>query len=181
MTLRRASAEAGALLACAILLLGCAGTPRTYNFGQYHDRWPELIAWHTSAPIEIVVWGNPFDAMQSAVDAAVAESFSGQALRPGKLLPVRSSGGPPPAAPYISVVFNTENRPFGYECADLSRAFLTPPPNDIIEVDAAICRGGAPLTRIQGSVGAVSGPSDPKFHALLDRMADRLFRMPPTP
>lgn len=180
MTSGRGTAVAGGLLVTTTLLLGCVDTVRTYNFGQYHDRWPELISWHTAAPIQIVVWGNPFDAMQSALDAAVAESFSKQALRPGSLLPVRSDGVLP-SAPYISVVFDTGTGPFGYECADLSNVRLEQGTGGAVDIHAAICRGGAPLTRIEGSAGGVSGPNDPTLHALLDRMADRLFRVPPTP
>lgn len=180
MTRGRGAAVAGALLVSTTLLLGCADTVRTYNFGQYHDRWPELIAWHTAEPIEIVVWGNPFNSMQSALDAAVAESFSKRTPRPGSLLPVRSDGVVP-SGPYISVVFDTGSGPFGYECVDLSNIRLEQGSSGDVGIHAAICRGGAPLTRIEGSAGGVSGPNDPKLHALLDRMADRLFRMPPTP
>ncbi len=179
MTRRRSTAGAGALFVAATLLLGCADTVRTYNFAQFHDRWPELIAWHTGEPIEILVWGNPFDATQPALDAAVAESFSEQAVRPRSLLPVRSDGVLP-TTPYISVVFDTGIGPFGYECVDLSNVNLDVDASGKIRVHAAICRGGAPMTRIEGSVGGVSGPNDPTLHALLDRMAERLFRAPPT-
>lgn len=178
MTFRRASAEAGAALAALILLLGCADTSRTYNFQQYHDRWPELISWHSTKPIEIAVWGNPFDATQSSLEAAVAESFSKLALRPGSLMPVRT-GGPLPSAAYIAVVFDAAPRPFGFACRDLSNVRLEQPTRGRVDVSAAICRGGAPLTRIQGSASGVTGTSDPKLGALLDRMAVRLFRMPP--
>lgn len=163
----------------ATLLLGCADSVRTYNFGQYHDRWPEMIAWHTAEPIQIVVWGNPFNAMQSALDATVAESFSGRASRPGTLMPVRSDGVLPPE-PYISVVFDTGHGPFGYECQDLTNVRLEQEASGDVGIHAAICRGGAPLTRIQGSAGGVSGPNDPTLHLLLDRMAGRLFRAPPS-
>ncbi len=180
MSVCRFTAGAGAALAAATFLLGCADTVRTYNYAQYHDRWPDLIVWHTAEPIEILVWGNPFDATQSALDAAVAESISAQALRPGSLLPVRSDGVLP-AKPYISIVFDSGNGPHGYECLDLSNVTLTQAPRGTIEVRAAICRGGAPLTRIQGSVGGVRSPNDSALHTLLKRMAERLFRGPPTP
>lgn len=180
MKLRRVTAAAGGLLVLTTFLLGCADTVRTYNFGQYHDRWPELIAWHTAEPIEIVVWGNPFDAMQSALDAAVAESLSKRALRPGSLLPVRSDGVLP-GKPYISVVFDTGNGPFGYECVDLSNVALEQRDDGTVNIHAAICRGGAPMTRIEGSAGGISGPNDPKLRDLLDRVGSRLFRAPPTP
>ena len=86
----RSTVRAGALAVAATLLLGCTNSVTTYNFRQYHDRWPELIGWQTARPIEVVVWGNPFDAAKATVDAAVVDSLSRRALRPGSLLHVHS-------------------------------------------------------------------------------------------
>lgn len=177
MTLNRGAARAGVFLVTALVLFGCADAVRTYNFQQYHDRWPELIAWQTSQPIEIMVWGNPFNATQAALDAAVADSLSRQALRPGALLPVHSDGQVP-NRPYVSIVFESGKRPFGYECTDLSNVNLNQPPAGEVEVHGAICRGGAPLSRIDGVAHNVTGPNDPAFHSLIGRIGERLFRAP---
>lgn len=160
-----------------ILAQGCAGLPIVYNHVQYHDRWPELIDWHSDEPFQILVWGNPFDSTQSAVDAAVAESMSRRAKR---TLLVHSDSVVPDE-PYFSVVFDAAVRPTAYECLDIKPVELVPAAPGTVKVRMAVCRGGAALTRVEGTVGDVDSPDDPTFLSLIEQMAERLYRGPPTP
>jgi hypothetical protein len=161
-----------------LLLVGCADTPRVYNHVQYHSRWPELISWNQKDPVTVMVWGNPFDATQAALDATVAQSM---ALRTeAQALPVQSNGKAPKGV-YISVVFDAAAQPGGYDCLDLDPADLSPAAEGRVKVRMAFCRGGAPLTRVEGEVGNVSSPDDAAFASLIQHMARQLYRGPPTP
>ncbi len=159
------------------LLTACTALPKVYNHVQYHDRWPELIEWDSNDPIEILVWGNPFDSTQAAIDAAVAESMT---LRSNRTMPVRSEGAVP-NEPYISVVFDAAVRPTSYECLDITPVELEPAAIGTVKVRMAICRGGAAMTRVEGTVGNVDGPDAPAFRHLIEQMAVRLYRGPPAP
>jgi hypothetical protein len=166
------------LFLAGVLLVACADTPRVYNHVQYHSRWPELITWSPESMVPVVVWGNPFDATQAALDATVAQSM---ALRlHTQALPVQSNRAPSEGI-YISVVFDAAAQPGGYDCLDLDPNDLSPAEPGRVKVRMAFCRGGAPLTRVEGEVGNVSSPDDAAFASLIQHMARQLYRGPPTP
>jgi hypothetical protein len=44
-----------------------------------------------------------------------------------------------------------------------------------VKVNAALCAGTQPLTGVNGRVGEVTSPTDPKFHRLMSQITTNLL------
>ena len=166
------------LAAGALLLAGCGGAPSVYNAQIYHDSWPDFFyGGGTGGEYLAVVWGNPFRADKAATEAVVIESIERAYNHAGNSFstsPERVN----PLVPYVAVVFNAGYFSSGLPCGDLDALRPGPAPSGNVAVQAALCRGGAALTGVRGSVEGVGGPDDPKFRQLIHQVAIKLFRYP---
>lgn len=122
--------------------------------------------------VEVV--GNPFDAPSAELDSAITSAMTGSHFGP----PVDFVTTPPEGftSPYRIVLVFDDTR--GYTEAKLCNEGTSIEPGtggEFVKVNAALCAGTQPLTGVNGRVGEVTSPTDPKFHRLMSQITTNLL------
>lgn len=161
------------------LLAGCSQAttiPHSYIRDSYHPAHLGYIAGRGGMMTQVV--GNPFDAPQPAVEAAVTESMQASHFGPQMPFFTEPPAGYKPSSYRTVVLFNPAP---GAAPARLCQQPDQPqdPRSGRVGVLAAFCNGPIRVTSAGGSIGAAEGPDDPAFRSLLRQIALLLY--PPQP
>ena len=122
--------------------------------------------------VEVV--GNPFDAPNADLDRAITGAMTGSHFGP----PVNFVTTKPEGftSPYRVVLVFDDTR--NYTEAKLCKEGTSIEPGsggDRVKVHAALCAAKQPLTGVNGRVGEVTGPDDPKFRRLISQLTTNLL------
>lgn len=125
--------------------------------------------------VEVV--GNPFDVAKADLERAITSAMTGSHFGP----PVKFVTAKPKGftSPYRIVMVFDDTR--GYTEAKLCEEGTSIEPGTggkSVKVNAALCAGDQPLTGVNGWVGDVTSPEDPKFHRLISQVTLNL--LPPS-
>lgn len=170
MMMRKPIGRLSLVLLCG--LAGCAGTPRIVDLPSdniYHDQ--EL-----SGEWPVVVLGNPFAGVpQPVLVQAVVEAMPRGLPQRVDFVPA-PVGAPPPAQRVVWIYGGLEGGDGSAICRGAGGS--NEPDNDI-RVYGSVCRGPSSLAAVQGEVGGVTGPTDPKFRRLIQDATVELFSAQP--
>jgi hypothetical protein len=128
----------------------------------------------TTGGILVEIVGNPFDVPQADLERAVTTAMTGSHFGP----PVDFVTTKPEGfrSPYrIVLVFDATR---GYTEAKLCKDGKSIEPGtggDYVKVNAALCAADQPLTGVNGRVGGLTGPDDPKFRRLMSQITTNLL------
>jgi len=122
--------------------------------------------------VEVV--GNPFDVAKADLERTITSDMKGAHFGP----PVNFVTAKPEGftSPYrIVMVFDDTQ---GYTTAKLCKEGTSIEPGtggEYVRVHAALCAAQQPLTGVNGRVGEVTGPDEPKFRQLIRQVTTNLL------
>jgi hypothetical protein len=158
---------AAALAACAAGAVGPANVG-----GSYDPRMLNYVA--AKGALHTRVLGNPFEAPQERLDAAVTGAMAGAHFGP----PIRFSAKPDPGNPspyHVVVMFNPGRGVTARKaCADPQQP-TAGPSGGTLRVLMAFCSADADETSVSARLARAGGPDDPAFRALIRQMTGRLL------
>ena len=122
--------------------------------------------------VEVV--GNPFDVAKADLERTITDDMRGAHFGPPvDFVTVKPEGF---RSPYrIVMVFDDTQ---GYTTAKLCKEGTSVEPGtggEFVKVHAALCAGEQPLTGVNGRVGEVTSPDDPKFRQLIRQITTNLL------
>ena len=152
----------------ALLLAGCLSGTQVNNsgFGRYSNSTASYAARGGEMPL--VVFGNPTNAPQAAVDQAVADGLYGTHVLHRTVFVPRASLAP---EGYRTVVH------FGGIDGDVACGLDAQPTNTANPgpVTAAFCLNDEALSYAAGKMAAVSGPDDPLLKKQMTALGLEIF------
>jgi hypothetical protein len=160
---------AGALSACAPGRVVLSPT----NF--YITYTPSVVnSAAASGGMLVEVVGNPFDVAKSDLERTITDDMRGAHFGP----PVNFVTAKPEGftSPYRIVMVFDDTR--GYTEAKLCKEGTSIEPGtggEYVRIYAALCAGTQPLTGVNGRVGEVTSPDDPKFRQLIRQITTNLL------
>ena len=162
-------------LGLTIGLAGCANAPRTVSHVQSQN---DVFRYVTTTFLPLEVYGNPFPGVgEQAVAEASAAGMSGLVnRRPLTFIAVPPGRG---GDSYRTVLFLGS----GGGVVTGERLCAGAVPNetragDRIRASAALCHRGEMVAWAEGWLGAQASPESPPYQALMDRLADAVFKRP---
>jgi hypothetical protein len=165
------------LLALAVpLLSGACGGP--YTLPDYDISpvvWSSVIYAAKDGPILVEAAGSPGGRVTGALGPLVADYMTGAVIGYPTSFTADPTRAPHPNFRTVMVFNPAPSLTEGQACAgDL--AFLAGPPPGRVTLFGAFCNGSRPLTSLRGAAEGVTGPTDPKFVALVRQATYGLFR-----
>lgn len=161
-------------LAVAAVVAACAaGTVGPANVGGSYD--PQMLGYIAAkGALHTRVLGNPFEAPQDRLDAAVTGAMTGAHFGP----PIRFSAKPDPdnSSPYrVVVMFNPgPGVTAGKLCAGPEQP-AAGGRGGPLRVLMAFCSAGAHESSVSARLERAGGPEDPALRALIRQMTGRLL------
>ena len=133
-----------------------------YDGGQ--DHWAPY-----SHSLRADVSGNPFPIAQDDFNKSVNEAIQPTGYAPD-----------PKSAYRLRMIFNGPATNSNYICGDHGDhgSKIGVSAGQTITLSAGYCRGDDPMTFVQGSIGNVTGPDDPRFKDYLRLVTIELFPLP---
>jgi len=158
----------GTFLSLALLLGACTPGRIDYQhtesaYDAFQDHWAPY-----TAPMHADITGNPFPIPQDDFNRVVNAAIQAKGIEPS------------PNGRRIRMVFNGAPTNGDYLCASGGQIGDAPGHSlgGTITLAAAYCRGSDPMTFLQGSVGDISGPDDPRLQQFLRFVTTQLFPLP---
>lgn len=164
-----------------LLILAGAGSACSFNgvilspTNFYVTYTPSVVnSAAASGGMLVEVVGNPFDVAKADLERVITSDMKGAHFGP----PVSFVTTKPEGftSPYRIVMVFDDTR--GYTEAKLCKEGTSIEPGtggDYVRVYAALCAGTQPLTGVNGRVGEVTGPDDPKFRQLIRQITTNLL------
>jgi hypothetical protein len=167
------------VVAClAVSVAACAEQPKT-TVGFQLDDVRTFAQWALSrGPMWIDVRGQPFAASRAELEAAVTEAAADATNWTAD--PRFTANADEAGVPGMRIVmtFNSAIIGRGNCAASSTEAGGGPRPDGTVTVAASFCDAASPMSHVNGSIDAVGGPSDPRFHALMRQVIADLLPMP---
>jgi hypothetical protein len=158
----------GALLSLAFLLGACSPGRIDYQhtespYDAFEDHWAPY-----TRPLYADVTGNPFPIPQDDFNKIVNAAIQGKGIEPS------------PTGYRVRMIFNGAPTNGNYICSATGETGSAPGHSrgSTVTLSAAYCRGSDTMTFLQGSVGDISGPDDPRLKEFLRFATVQLFPLP---
>lgn len=163
-----------ALVLVAAGLTACTQNGVIYNSQQYLAGTALYVGHVGGSNLPTVIRGNPSGLPKADFDQIARDDMKGSNF--GR--PITFVAGPdsPPYPGYrVVLIFNGPVVGQNQLCADMIPAGGGVRPDSRIEVVAAFCSGDRPVSALEGGIGAISDPNDPRFRAFLRQVGMTLF------
>lgn len=175
MLFMRRSMRFFALALVQSILFGCAGGTMVRPVTLTGSYTPQILSYAGGkGGMPVAVVGNPFNAPQEDVDAAVAAALERSHF--GPRIPFLTQAPEGFTSPYRVVVALDPAPGAGARSLCAGRVETRPrAPAGLNRVEAALCARELVITSTGGRVAGPLGPRDPAFVALIERIGHALF------
>jgi len=165
------------LLAVGLALMGLAGCAEDgviYNQQKYLSGTKLYVTHAEGSHMPTVIRGNPSALAKADFDQIVRDDLKGSNFgRPTTF--VQGPENPPYPDERVVLVFNGPVIGQAQLCQWGIAGGGGPAPDGRIEILAAFCSGGRPVSALEGGISGVKDPNDPKFRAFLREIGMTLF------
>lgn len=158
----RAKFALAAVFLAASLLQACAGATVHSPYRRVDDLSSFLTYAAPEGEAQLEILGNPFEAPDPALAAALVEGFRGAVKHGPNLTFSTQSATARPGYRFV-VAFGI---PVATDAGALCRKTISAPQKILarpVQAKAVFCLDGMAYSEVSGSLGEISGPGDPSF------------------